>query len=246
MFIYGIMLFLFGITIGSFLNVIIYRLPRGESLILPPSHCPGCRHRLGVVDLLPLAGYLWLKGRCRYCGSRISPRYPLVELTGGLLTVGWGLRFGPTGEGLAIQALIYGLLAIALIDLEHRIIPDRLTVPLLVLGLTWRSFQGELPSALGGLLAGGGPLLAAALLYPRGMGLGDVKLLAAVGVFLGWRKVLLTLFGGSLLGVLVVLPLLLAGKIDRKTPFAFGPFLAVAALVMIFGGDEILRLLYGG
>jgi leader peptidase (prepilin peptidase)/N-methyltransferase len=239
-----IIIFLFGLTIGSFLNVVIYRLPRGESIVLPPSHCPGCQHRLGPPDLVPVFSFLFLKGKCRYCGVRIGWRYPLVELSCALLTWVWWIRMGGAGihaDSVAMLIVTYALVAISLIDLDHQIIPNKITLPLLVAGLAFRGIQGELIPAALGLLAGAGPLGLIAVVYSKGMGWGDVKLLAMLGVFVGWQKIIITMFLGSFLGVLWMVPLILAGKFDRKTPFAFGPFLAAGALVVMYGWDLLTQ-----
>jgi leader peptidase (prepilin peptidase) / N-methyltransferase len=246
MLVYYLFIVLLGAIIGSFLNVIIYRVPRGESIVLPPSHCPNCEHRLVWWDLFPVLSFFWLKGRCRYCQAAISWRYPLTELLTGGLTWLWWFRYGSSGltlASLAFLVLTYILIAIALIDLEHRIIPNRLTLPLIILGLTFRAFQGALVPALLGALAGGGLLLLIALVYPKGMGMGDVKLLAMAGIFLGWYQVLVSLFMGSFLGVLVMAPLLLLKKIERKTPVPFGPFLVIGTLVVMYGWGQIRGLL---
>ncbi len=239
----GLFFILVGLIVGSFLNVIIYRLPRGESIVLPPSHCPACNHRLNGLDLFPVVSFLFLRGRCRYCGTAIGWRYPLVELlTGGLTLLAW-LRFGPTVELAGALFLTYILIAIAFIDLDHQIIPNALTLPAIVVGLALRFWQGSGLDAVIGGLVGGGILWLVAWLYPKGMGLGDVKFLAMAGVFLGWLKAIYALFLGSFLGVLIILPLMLLKKIGRRQPFPFGPFLAVAALVMVFFGDQVLGLL---
>jgi leader peptidase (prepilin peptidase)/N-methyltransferase len=235
-----------GLLIGSFLNVVIYRLPRGESIVLPPSHCPGCQHRLGPPDLVPVLSFLFLKGKCRYCGVRIGWRYPLVELLCGLLTWVWWVRMGGAGinaESIAMLIVTYALVAISLIDLDHQIIPNKITLPLLVAGLAFQGIRGELIPAVLGVLAGGGPLGLIAVVYSKGMGWGDVKLLAMLGVFVGWQKIIVTMFLGSFLGVLWMVPLILAGKFDRKTPFAFGPFLAAGALVVMYGWDLLTQWL---
>jgi leader peptidase (prepilin peptidase)/N-methyltransferase len=223
--------------------VVIYRLPRGESLILPPSHCPQCDHRLGLWDLIPVFSYLGLRGKCRYCRTKINARYLLVELLSAGLTWLWWYRAGQyewNADGLALLVVTYALVAVSLIDCDRQIIPNKITLPLLVAGLTLRAVQGELGAAALGLLAGGGPLGLLAFCYARGMGWGDVKLLAMLGVFLGWQKVITVIFLGSLFGTLWMAPLMLFRKYDRKTPFAFGPFLAAAALVVIYFGEELM------
>ncbi|NLY75404.1 MAG: prepilin peptidase [Firmicutes bacterium] len=239
-----LILFIFGLVLGSFLNVLIYRIPRGESIVLPPSHCPSCDHRLGFFDLFPVLSYLGLRGRCRYCKTPISWRYPLVELiTGGLTLLCW-IRFGPSSDGLMALILTYALIVIAFIDFEHQLIPNVLTLPMMVIGLLFRIYQGEIIAGILGGLIGGGLLLIITLLYPKGMGMGDVKFLAMAGVFLGWEKALFVLFNGSFLGVIVIVPLMLLKKIDRKTAFPFGPFLVVGTLIALYW-EEIVYRIYG-
>lgn len=235
---------LLGLVLGSFLNVLIYRIPRGESIVLPPSHCPNCDHRLGFFDLFPVLSYLGLRGRCRYCKTPISWRYPLVELlTGGLTLLCW-IRFGPSIDGLMALILTYVLIAIAFIDLDHQLIPNVLTLPMIIIGLVFRIWQGEISAGILGLLTGGGLLLLIALFYPKGMGMGDVKFLAMVGVFLGWEKVLFVLFAGSALGLLVIAPLILLKRLDRKKAFPFGPFLTLGTLIAIYWEEAIVTLYY--
>lgn len=241
-----LILILFGLVMGSFLNVVIYRLPRGESLILPPSHCPHCGYGLKAMDLVPVLSYSLLRGRCRSCKAAISPRYPIVELLTAALTLGWWYKYGIANSGWELLLLIYVLIAVAFIDWDHQIIPNRLTISMMIFGLTLKEFQGDLIPALLGMAAGGGLLFVIAMLYPKGMGMGDVKFLGMTGIFLGWQKVLVSLFLGSLIGVLVIIPLMILGKIDRKTPFPFGPFLVIATLILIFGDNNLILLLYQG
>lgn len=229
-----ILLFFAGTIIGSFLNVLIYRLPRKSSIVWPPSSCPHCQHQLRWIDLIPLLSYLLLKGRCRYCQKPINKLYPIIELLAGFSTIIWALHFGLSASEVWKLVLLYGLIAISCIDLQAKIIPNKLTYPLMVGGLIYSWSQGELLFALTGGLTGAGILLLISLLYPKGMGMGDIKLLAMLGVFLGWQGVIYTLFLGSLAGVLILFPLLLNGKIQRKDPVPFGPFLAIGALVIIF------------
>jgi leader peptidase (prepilin peptidase)/N-methyltransferase len=223
--------------------VVIYRLPRGESVVLPPSHCPDCQHRLGTWDLIPVLSYLGLRGKCRYCQTKISVRYPLVELVTALLTALWWRRAGGYGlsvETVALLVLTYALVVISLIDLDRQIIPNKITLPLLVAGLAAQGLQGRLGFAGLGLLAGGVPFGLIAVCYAKGMGWGDVKLLAMLGVYLGWRKIIVCMFLGSFLGVLWMAPLVLLKKFDRKNPFAFGPFLASAALLVMYFWEEMM------
>jgi leader peptidase (prepilin peptidase)/N-methyltransferase len=197
------------------------------------------------LDLFPVASFLWLRGRCRYCRASISWRYPLVELLTGVLTLLAWLRFGATVELAAVLFLTYVLIAIAFIDLDHQLIPNALTYPAIVIGLVLRFWQGAWLEAVSGGLVGGGILLFVAWLYPKGMGMGDVKFLAMAGVFLGWLKALYVLFVGSFLGVLVILPLMLMKKIGRGQPFPFGPFLVAATLVMVYAGDWVVGIFAG-
>lgn len=239
-----IFIIIIGLVAGSFLNVMIYRMVRGESLIFPPSHCTACGHRLAVWDLVPVVSFLALGGHCRYCSEKISWRYPLVELLSGALTVLWWIRIGVSTEGIAILVLVYALIAIAFIDYDHQIIPNKITIPFIVLGLLVRIIQGEWVNALMGGLVGGGILILIVLFYPRGMGMGDVKFLTMAGVWLGWYQALWILFLGSMLGTVVMIPLLLLKKVNRKTPFAFGPFLVVATLLIIYFKDWIVFIEY--
>lgn len=225
---------IFGLIVGSFLNVLIFRVPRGESIVLPPSHCFHCGHRLALWDLIPVLSFIFLKGCCRYCQARISWRYPVVELlTAGLTLLVWD-RFGLNVHGLIMAVFVYALIVIAFIDLDHQIIPNVITIPMILIGLVFRSWQGEWIDAVLGGLVGGGILFLIVWIYPKGMGMGDVKYLTMAGVFLNWPGAVYSLFLGSFLGVLVILPLMLVGKIRRNEPFSFGPFLVAGTLAMTF------------
>lgn len=223
--------FLFGLIGGSFLNVVIHRLPRHESLCWPPSHCPDCNHRLAPPDLVPVLSYIWLKGCCRYCGVKIKFRYPLVELLTAGLTLLWGMRYPMDIGGIAVLILTYTLVVITFIDLKQLMIPDTLTVPLLVLGLAVQVWQGQWIAGLSGALAGFSALWLIRLIEPAGMGWGDIKMLAMIGVFCDWRRVIGILFLGSCLGLMILLPFKLAKKIGPRQPVPFGPFLAGAAWI---------------
>jgi|SRR5690554_101015 len=235
-----IFLFFFGLTAGSFLNVLIYRWPRGEPVVFSRSYCPSCGHKLGWKDLFPVASFFWLQGRCRYCGRPISRRYPVVELLGGLMTVLWGTKFHGIDGSPVLLLLTYTLLGIAFIDLEHKIIPNRLTIPLLLAGLVLKAWTGELTAAIIGGITGGGILFLVTVLYPKGMGMGDVKLLAMLGVYLGWEKVLFVLFFASFLALVIVSILILLKRITRKDPIPFGTFLSIAALSILYFPDMVI------
>lgn len=233
---------LLGLLIGSFLNVVIHRLPDKNSILSPPSRCPACGHRLGPLDLLPVFGYLLLKGRCRYCGIGISARYPLVEL----LTAGlFGLlfwRFGWTPLFLKYAFLSSLLLAAAFIDWDHRIIPDRLNLAGFLAGLAFLPVAGDvtLAGALSGLAAGGGFLLLVAVLSRGAMGGGDIKLFGVVGLFLGFEKTVLAMLLTFLIGGLVSLFLLATGIKGRKDYIPFGPFISAGSLLSLLWYHQIL------
>lgn len=245
--------FLLGLIVGSFLNVCIYRLPRGQSVVVPRSYCPGCGRFIRWYDNVPLLSYLWLKGRCRACRKRISFRYPLVEAVTALLSVlvcvkfGWGWAYF-----LYFLLLVAPLVAITFIDLEHKIIPDILSLPGLLGGLVTTAVVSglSLPSALlhslWGILAGGGVLFFISWVYERlrrqeGIGGGDIKLAAMLGAFFGWKGIFFILLLGSLLGSVIGLGLLIARRQGPQAGIPFGPFLAASALLYLFLGQEILH-----
>jgi leader peptidase (prepilin peptidase)/N-methyltransferase len=233
-----------GLIIGSFLNVVAWRLPRGESLSHPGSHCPGCDAPIKPYDNIPVVSWLVLRGRCRTCGEPISPRYPLVEAATGLL---WGAvvlaRYDDVAGVVLGILLVTFLVPIALIDLDHRLIPNKLTLPAAVLAVVAilaldSSFLVE------ALIAGAGGFLfffLAALFYPRGMGMGDVKLAGVMGLYLG-RAVAPAIFIALIAGVLVGAAIIArkGAAEGRKTAVPFGPFLALGALVALFVGDTLV------
>ncbi len=231
---YGFTLVL-GLVLGSFLNVVIYRLPRGISIVWPPSHCPVCKHRLSWKDNIPLFSYLWLRGRCRYCGARISPQYPLIEALNALVYLALAWRFGfhwTLGFYWAMASLI---LALSVIDLQHHRLPDPLTLSLGVVGLAYQVFQHRPLYGLLGSLVG---LAIGALIYflaswiygPEAFGLGDVKYLAAIGAWGGPFAVPVILFVASLLGTLWGLGVAWRRR-TLRVGIPFGPFLSIALLL---------------
>ncbi len=237
-----VLTFLVGAIIGSFLNVCIYRLPRNESLLLPASHCPRCRSPIPVYDNLPILSFLILRGRCRHCKATISWRYPLVELINALGYLYLFSLFGVSWIGIVYALLFSALLVVTFIDLEHKIIPDTITLPGIVIGLLAAStvLPPGFISALAGLLLGGGLFYLVAVVSPGGMGGGDIKLIAMIGAFLGWQDVLLTILIGAFAGSLVGLFLILCKGKGRKYPVPFGPFLALGAVASLFWREEIL------
>src|ERR1039457_2082380 len=234
---------LFGAVLGSFLNVVVYRLPRGESLVSPGSHCPSCSASVKAYDNIPVLAWMWLHGRCRACRAAISPRYPLVEAATAALGVGVGLsRSSANGIALGVLSVLV-LVPVALIDLDHHLIPNRITAPAAILAIALGSAldpSGELGRLLAGAAAGGFFGLAA-LVSPRGMGMGDVKLAGVIGLLLGASvapALLIALIAGILIGF-VVLARREPGE-RRGVGVPFGPSLALGGLVALFAGHAIL------
>lgn len=244
--------FVLGAIIGSFLNVCIYRIPAGESIVHPPSRCPACGSGIRWYQNIPILSYLLLRGRCAVCGVRISPRYPLVEALTGLLFVLVLYRFGFQWATPVYWLFAAALIVITFIDLDHQIIPDVISLPGIVVGflcsfaVPWASWADSLL----GILAGGGSLYLVAVGYElltkkEGMGGGDIKLLAMIGAFLGWQAILPIIFLSSFMGTLVGIPVMLIKKADSKLAIPFGPFLAAAALFYLFWGPPIIRWYLG-
>ena len=240
--------FIFGAVVGSFLNVCIFRMPKAESVVSPPSHCPRCDYRIRWYDNIPLFSYLLLRGKCRGCSTHISLQYPLVELINGLLTLVLFLKFGPTVSFLAMFLFCSALVVITFIDLEHQIIPDEISLSGIIIGFLFSFFlpgQTWINSLLG-ILLGGGFLLLVAYGYQwltgkEGMGGGDIKLLAMMGAFLGWKSVLFIVFASSLIGSVVGVTMMLVQKKDSKLAIPFGPYLAFGAVLYIFYGTQLIH-----
>jgi len=246
-----LVLFVLGLAFGSFLNVVVYRLPRGQSIAWPPSSCPACGHAIRPWDNLPLVSWLLLRGRCRDCAAPISIRYPLVEFLGGALLVVVAATLGPRLTVLPAAVFALALVAVALIDFDFRIIPDEISIGGIVIGLLARGFT--VPGVLAGLvgvLVGAGSLYLVAWGYRRvtgieGLGGGDVKLAGMIGAFLGWPGVFLTIFAAALVGSLVGLSLIGMGRGTRRTALPFGALLAPAAVLAALVGPILWRW-YGG
>ena len=235
--------FILGLVIGSFLNVCIYRIPRGESLLHPLySVCPKCNHRLFPFDLIPLLSFLLLKGKCRYCETQIAYRYFFIELLTGMLFVLAYWYLGLTWSLLSLWFFIALLIIVAFIDLEHQIIPNKVNLFGFVSGVVLNLFTGNLSllNMLLGFLVSGGLLFLIAVLSRGGMGGGDIKFGAVMGVFLGWQLALLALLIAFVLGGLGGIVLLALKKKGRKDMIPFGPFLVLGSLVSILFGNQIL------
>jgi leader peptidase (prepilin peptidase)/N-methyltransferase len=239
---------IFGALIGSFLNVCICRLPREESIVTPGSHCPQCNNPIRCYDNIPVLSYVLLRGRCRHCGKPISIQYPVVEGVTALSSWVLFTRYGPSLSYLFFFAFMAALIVITVIDLQHQIIPDVISIPGMGVGLLGSLVLPHLsfPNSLGGLLLGGGSLFLVATIYQwlfkrEGMGGGDVKLLGMIGAFLGWKAVILTILLSSLIGSLIgILVMVLKGK-DFKYAIPFGPFLSLGAVLTLFYGEAIIR-----
>ncbi|MBM3817395.1 MAG: prepilin peptidase [Acidimicrobiia bacterium] len=235
-----------GLVVGSFLNVCIYRLPRGESLNWPSSHCTSCERPLSWYENVPVVSWLVLRGRCRTCGAAISPMYPSVELATALVFAGGVLVYGLTPLMVVRVAFACALIVLFAIDLRHRILPNAITLPGIVIGFAASFFlpPGWVQSLIG-ILAGGGVLLALSEIYYRtrgreGLGMGDVKMLAMVGAFLGWPQMLLTLILASFSGSAIGLWVIATRKGGMQAALPFGTFLAIGAVIAAVAGDAIL------
>ena len=238
---------LLGLVVGSFLNVCIYRLPRRESVNWPGSHCTSCNRALSWYENVPIISWLVLRGRCRTCGERVSAMYPLVELITGVLFVAGYWIYGWTPMLAVRLAFACAMVVLFAIDLRHHLLPNVITVPGIAIGFLLSLF---LPpgwkASLIGLLAGGGVLFAIAEGYYRlrgieGLGMGDVKMLAMIGAFLGWKLMLLTLILASFAGSLIGVGIIALGRGGMKAALPFGTFLAVGALTAAVVGDPLVE-----
>jgi len=262
-----IIVFIFGSIVGSFLNVCIHRMPKGESVVWPRSHCPKCLKRIPGYDNIPFLSFILLGGRCRFCKEKISWRYPLVELLTALLMVALFNRFGLSYNFFLFMVMLWGLIIATFVDIPHRIIPDEVSVGGLIIGFIMVSIAGfnfapfkftfiPMLRSLLGIIAGGGIIYltgaAFDLVYfkllkrpaiggeTESMGGGDVKLLAMIGAFMGWKMALLTFFLAPFLGIVFGIVSLITKK-DHTIPY--GPFLSIAALLSLFWGNRIIQLI---
>jgi len=238
----------FGAIIGSFLNVCICRLPNDESIVSPGSHCPQCKNPIRGYDNIPLVSYILLGGKCRYCRRPISMQYPLVEGVTALASFFLFVKFGPSLQYLFLFAFLCSLIVITVIDLYHQIIPDVISLPGIAVGLLGALVlpQRSFLQAFLGMLLGGGSLFVVATIYQwvlkrEGMGGGDVKLLAMIGAFLGWKAVILTIVLSSFIGSVAGILLMVAKGKDFKYAIPFGPFLSLAAAIALFYGEPMIR-----
>ncbi len=262
------LMFVFGLLVGSFLNVVIHRLPkmleadwefqcaelRGEAIVVPPlynlwmprSACPSCGHFISALENIPVISWLVLRGRCRACGTAIGPRYPAVELLAALLAAALAWKYGPSLLLAGGLVFVWTLVALAFIDLDTTLLPDTLTLPLVWLGLLFNLFGTftTLQFAVIGAMAG---YLSLWLVYwafklvtgKEGMGYGDFKLLAAIGAWLGWELLPVTILLSSLVGALAGLSMIALARHDRRIPIPFGPYLAGGGMVALFFGADL-------
>ena len=265
-------IFMLGLVVGSFLNVLILRLPvmlqrdwkaqcsellglaaeQGAetfNLLTPRSHCPRCRHGITAWENIPLLSYLLLGGRCAQCGAAISPRYPLIELAAALMAVMAAVRFGVSPEALFAMALGWALLALAVIDLEHQLLPDDITLPFLWLGIALNFFNvfTDLHASVLGAILGYGALWSVYIVYwlvtgKAGMGHGDFKLLALLGAWLGWQLLPLIIISASILGAIIGIGMIIFRAHDKDIPIPFGPYLAIGGWLAMLWGPSILSL----
>lgn len=263
----GIIVFIFGSIVGSFLNVCIHRMPKGESVVWPRSHCPQCQKRIPGYDNIPFVSFILLGGRCRFCREKISWRYPLVELLTALLMAALFNRFGLSYNFFLFMVMLWGLIIATFVDIPHRIIPDEVSVGGMIIGLIMVSVTGftfgplkftfiPMLRSLSGIIIGGGIIYLTGAIFDlvyfkllkrpaiggetESMGGGDVKLLAMIGAFMGWKMALLTFFLAPFLGIVFGIVTLITKK-DHTIPY--GPFLSIAALLSLFWGNRIIQLI---
>nr|WP_158739163.1 A24 family peptidase [Defluviitalea raffinosedens] len=242
----NLLVIVIGFIVGSFLNVCVFRIPLKESIIFPPSHCMYCQHKLGILDLIPLLSFIFLKGQCRYCGKKINMQYPVIELANGMIY--WILfrKFGLSYSFMFYALFSSLLLVIAVIDFRTQMIPNKLIIFGILLGTIFitidyiinRSFLA-IQNGITGFLAGALMILIIILISQGGMGAGDMKLMGVIGLFLGFRGVIMSFFLGVLLGGIIGV-ILLATKIkDRKAAIPFAPFLVLGTFASLYWGDQI-------
>ena len=238
----AVVIFMFGLAIGSFANVCIYRLPKKESVVFPVSHCIACSTPVRPFDNIPVISYLILGGKCKDCKESISVIYPIIEVITALLLLAGFFKFGLTFDFLIYTVVAPTLVIITAIDIEHQIIPDVITLPGIVLGLAAGSYTIGYIDSFSGFLLGGGLFYLLAVLSNGGMGGGDIKYIAAAGALVGWQKVLLIIFIGAFLGSFMGLLQIVVQKKSRKSLIPFGPFLAAATLITLFYGNLLIKL----
>jgi len=247
----GILSAVLGAIVGSFLNVCIYRIPSGKSIVLPASHCPVCKYPIKVYDNIPVISYIILRGKCRNCNERISPIYPAIELLTAIMSLILFRKYGLSLEYLFSFVFTCALIVITFIDLKHQIIPDVITLPGIPLFALAAIFfmNVKFMDSLIGILAGGGFLYLIAFGYQfltkrEGMGGGDIKLLAMLGGFLGWQSLWFIIMASSLIGAVAGISTMICKGKNSRYAIPFGPFLSIGAVAYIFWGNMIMKLLF--
>ena len=232
-----------GLVFGSFLNVCIWRIPRGESIVFGSSHCVKCDNKIKWYDLIPVISFIALRGKCRQCSQRISIKYPMIELLNGALWLFLYIRLGLGADFIFLSLLVSSLIVISFIDIELKIIPDSLIIFLLVVGIVYVFIPSSLSmiDKIIGFFAVSLPLYIIALIKHDGIGGGDIMLMAVAGLFIGWHNILLSLLMASIIGILVFIPLSLMGIYKKDTQIPFGPFLAFGIFVSGVFGNELIN-----
>ena len=238
---------LLGLTLGSFINVCIHRLPKNESIIAPRSYCQSCKTRISIWDNIPIFSYLLLKGKCRQCSASISILYPIVEASTALLLFTGFIKFGITMKFAIFCVISPVLLTITIIDFKHKIIPDTITLPGIVFGLAAGSILVGPKESVLGLISGGGIFLLSSEVYYRfrghvGMGGGDIKFITAVGALLGMKQVFIVIFFSAFMGSIVGLIGLIGKRLNVMSQIPFGPFIALGTLITYFSGEDIINI----
>ena len=241
-----------GLTFGSFMGVVVHRVPKKESIVSPRSRCPNCGHQLAVADNIPVLSWLLLRGKCRYCGARVSARYPAGEAVTAAVWALAVVRLGVNWNLLAFLPFLWVLIALSLIDLETKLLPNRIVYPSVIAGVALLGITAALGPGAGawvrGLEAGalsGAIFFVIALISPAGMGMGDVKLSVLIGLFTGylsWGRVFSAFFLAFLTGAVIGIGLMIAGRAGRKTAIPFGPFMALGAILATLFGGPLVRL----
>jgi leader peptidase (prepilin peptidase)/N-methyltransferase len=244
----GILVFILGLVIGSFLNVCIYRIPRGESISFPPSHCTDCKTQIKPYDLIPVISYLFLGGKCRHCGSKISIKYPALELFTSIIFLLIYNQYGLSIELIKFLILAVFLIIIAFIDLNTQDVYAVTTYPCFFIGVVFVLIDkfylhSDISTYLIGLLIGIGVFgFISILTGAMGMGTGDIEIAAICGIYLGWSNTLITMFFAFIIGAIVGVSLIALKKKGRKDPIAFGPFLAIGTMIAMLYGDKIIKI----
>ncbi|MTI65408.1 MAG: prepilin peptidase [Firmicutes bacterium] len=241
----SLFIFILFISIGSFLNVCIHRIPRNESIVYPPSHCPKCDTKLKFIDLIPIISYLSTKGKCRYCGESISPQYPIIELLTAIISILIYLKYGLSILFVKYVVLSMILIVVSVIDYKYQIIPNKIIIFGFTVGISLHLLYNVRTSFINGtigLLIGGGIFLLIAIVTKGAMGGGDIKLMGMIGFYLGYKSILLITFLSFIIGAFISILLLVTKIKSRKDFIPFGPFISIATIIVILYGKDLVGL----